>query len=148
MTNTSRGACAALALGLTIAFGASAHHSYAMFDAEHTQTVIGTVAKLDWTNPHVFIWVYVPNTGGGFELYAFENGSPNVLVKRGWSKSTFTAGEKVAIAYWPLRDGRPGGHLAVATRTDGSVVRAAGGPGGAVDVSDGIEAPAPPADTP
>ncbi len=38
-----------------------AHHSYAMFDGTQTQTVDGTVAKLEWTNPHVFVWVYVPN---------------------------------------------------------------------------------------
>ncbi len=136
-----------VALGLGIAAGAAAHHSYAMFDPARTATVTGTVAKLEWTNPHVFVWVYVPNAArdNGFDLYAFENGSPNVLLKRGWSKETFAAGEKLSIAYWPLADGRTGGHFAVATRVDGSVIRGAGGPGGAVDASDAIAAPAAPA---
>ena len=142
---TSRAIVAALGLG--IAAGAAAHHSYAMFEVARTATVTGTVAKLEWTNPHVFIWVYVPNAArdNGFDLYAFENGSPNVLLKRGWSKETFTVGEKLSIAYWPLADGRTGGHFAVATRVDGSVIRGAGGPGGAVDASDAIGAPAAPA---
>jgi hypothetical protein len=125
---------------------AAAHHSYAMFDSTRTATVTGTVAKLEWTNPHVFIWVYVrnPQRESGFDLYAFENGSPNVLLKRGWTHETFSVGEQLAIAYWPLADGRTGGHFAVATRVDGSVVRGAGGPGGGVDVSDTVAAPAAP----
>jgi Family of unknown function (DUF6152) len=137
----------AAALGLCVAASASAHHSYAMFDAARTATVTGTVAKLEWTNPHVFIWVYVPNAArdSGFDLYAFENGSPNVLLRRGWSKETLAVGEKVSIAYWPLADGRTGGHFAVATRVDGSVIRGAGGPGGGVDASNAVEAPAAPA---
>ena len=45
------------ALGCVAAGGALAHHSYAMFDAARTVTVTGTVAKLEWTNPHVFIWL-------------------------------------------------------------------------------------------
>lgn len=109
-----------------------AHHSYAMFDGSKTQTVIGTVAKLEWTNPHVFVWVYVPNKAAadGYDLYAFENGSTNVLARRGWSKTALAAGEKLTIEYWPLRDGRKGGHLKTATRADGSTLQAAGGPRG------------------
>jgi len=141
-----RGALAS-AFGFGVAAGAAAHHSYAMFETTRTAVVTGTVAKLEWTNPHVFIWVYVPNTArdNGFDLYAFENGSPNVLLKRGWTKETFAVGEKLSIAYWPLADGRTGGHFAVATRVDGSVIRGAGGPGGGVDASDAVAAPAAPA---
>ena len=118
------------ALGFTAV--AAAHHSYSMFDGTRTMTVKGTVAKLEWTNPHVVIWVYVPNpaAANGFDLYAFENGSPNVLARSGWSKDTFAAGEELAIEYWPLLDGRTGGHFRQATRADGSVLRGAGGPRG------------------
>ena len=103
-----------------------------MFDSTRTMTVKGTVAKLEWTNPHVVIWLYVPNpaAANGFDLYAFENGSPNVLARSGWSKDTFAAGEELAIEYWPLLDGRTGGHFMQATRADGSVLRGAGGPRG------------------
>jgi hypothetical protein len=121
-----------LAVGLSVATVADAHHSYSMFDGTRTLTVKGTVAKIEWTNPHVFIWVYVPNAAreSGFDLYAFENGSPNVLARSGWSRTTFAEGEEVTIEYWPLTDGRVGGHYKQATRTDGSVLRGAGGPRG------------------
>ena len=121
-----------VAAALGSAQSAAAHHSYAMFDGTRTLTVEGTIAKLEWTNPHVFVWVYVPSpaSDSGFELFAFENGSPNVLARSGWSKATFSEGEKVKIEYWPLADGRPGGHYKQATRADGSVLKGAGGPRG------------------
>jgi hypothetical protein len=103
-----------------------------MFDGTRTLKVVGTVAKIEWTNPHVFVWVYVRNAEreSGYELYAFENGSPNVLERLGWSKSLFAVNEPVTIEYWPLLDGRAGGHFASATRADGTVIRGAGGPRG------------------
>jgi hypothetical protein len=110
---------------------AQGHHSYAMFDGSRTLTVTGTVAKLEWTNPHVYVWVYVVNAGApsGYDLYAFENGSTGVLSRLGWSKSTFAAGEKITVEYWPLKDGRTGGHFVKATHSDGRVALGAGGPG-------------------
>jgi hypothetical protein len=120
------------AAALSPSGSALAHHSYAMFDGKRTLTVSGTVAKLEWANPHVFIWVYVPNpkASTGYDLYAFENGSTNVLTRAGWSKSTFTPGEKITVEYWPLKDGRNGGHFNKATHADGRVSVGAGGPNG------------------
>jgi hypothetical protein len=130
MTIRSTLGCLGAALGLVGAATAAAHHSYAMFDATRTLKVTGTVAKIEWTNPHAFVWVYVPNAkqGSGFDLYAFENAPPSALAREGWSKTTFATGEPVTIEYWPLLDGRTGGHFASATRADGSVVRGVGGP--------------------
>jgi len=123
-----------------------AHHSYAMFNGSRIETIVGTVAKLEWTNPHVFLWVYVANPASdtGYDLYAFENGSPNVLSVRGWSPTYFAEGEPVAISYWPVKDGQNGGHLAVLTRADGTVVYGAGGPGGSPDAGKAIPPPAAP----
>ena len=114
---------------LTCMHGAQAHHSYAMFDGSKTQTVSGTVAKLEWSNPHVFVWIYVPSTKnpGKYDLYAFENGSPNAITKVGWSKDSLRAGDKITIEYWPLRDGRNGGHLTTATLPDGRTLGSVGG---------------------
>ena len=91
---------------------ASAHHSYAMFDTSGTKTVNGTVAKVEWVNPHSFLWVYVPSTqkAGTYDLWGFENGSPSVLQGYGWNKDVLKAGDKIAVEYWPLRDGSIGGH--------------------------------------
>lgn len=132
MTTRFTRRCLGAALGLFGAASAAAHHSYAMFDGNRTATVKGTVAKLEWTNPHVFIWLYVPKGAAeqGFDLYAFENGSPNVLARMGWSKDTFAAGEELTVEFWPLTDGRTGGHFARAMRADGTELRGAGGPRG------------------
>jgi hypothetical protein len=113
-----------------------------MFDATRTFKVAGTVAKIEWVNPHVFVWAYVPNpeSESGYDLYGFENGPPSALAREGWSKTTFAAGEPVTIEYWPLRDGRTGGHFASATRADGSVVHGVGGP---LTVRRNLEPPAP-----
>ena len=111
--------------------GASAHHSYAMFDSSSTRTVVGTVAKLEWKNPHVFLGVYVakPGAPGEHDLWAFENGSPTGLSARGWTRGSFKTGEKVTIEYWPLRNGAKGGHFERATWADGRKLTGAGGPG-------------------
>src|SRR5689334_638448 len=93
------------ASALLLSTAALAHHSYAMFDGTKTLTVSGAVAKLEWANPHVYVWVYVknPSAASGYDLYAFENGSPGVLARLGWSKSTFTVGEQITVEYWPLK---------------------------------------------
>jgi hypothetical protein len=110
---------------------AQAHHTYAMFDGSGTRTVSGTVAKLEWKNPHVYLWVYVPNKeqAGKYDLWAFENGSPSVLSARGWSPTVLKAGDKITVEFWPLKSGGMGGHFEKATLPDGRVIEGAGGPG-------------------
>ena len=102
-----------------------AHHSYAMFDTARTGTVTGTVAKLEWMNPHAFLWVYVPNPAkpGTYELWGFENGSPSVLQGHGWNKEVLKAGDKISVEYWPLRDGTAGGHCEKVTFADGRALQ-------------------------
>lgn len=121
----------AAVVALVGAVEADAHHAYAMFDAAQTRVVEGTVAKLEWQNPHVYVWVYVPSAAGacGFDLYAFENASINVLMRRGWTKTSLLAGDVVAVTYYPLRDGRAGGHFIRASLPDGRILEGAGGPG-------------------
>jgi hypothetical protein len=122
-------ALVALLAGL-LTTSAWAHHSYAMFDGTRRLKVVGTVAKLEWMNPHVFIWVYVPNpkSSTGYELYGFSNASTNVLSRAGWTPSTLKPGEKVTVEYWPLKDGRTGGQFIQATHEDGHVTVGKGAP--------------------
>jgi hypothetical protein len=117
---------------------AMAHHSYAVFDLKKRLTVAGTVAKFEWTNPHSYLWVYVPRPGNPkeYDLYGFENGSPTMMSRQGWTKSVLKAGDQVSIEYSPLKDGRQGGHLARVTFADGRVLRGdpmAPGGGGSPD---------------
>lgn len=117
-----------LAACLVAAPAALAHHTYAMFDSTVTRTVRGSVARVEWRNPHVYVWVYVPRAGGGHDLYAFENAAVPVLERAGWRRDMLATGETVAVDFAPLRDGRPGGHLLRLTRGDGSVLPGVGGP--------------------
>ena len=100
---------------------ALAHHTYSMFDYERHLTVSGTVAKFEWKNPHSYLWVYVPSkeNAGKYDLWAFENGSPAILAKQGWSKEGVQANEKITVEYAPLRDGKVGGHCLKVSFADG-----------------------------
>lgn len=102
---------------------AFAHHSYAVIDNTRVLEVEATIAKLEWVNPHIFLWVYVADESqeSGYQLYAFEAGSITMMTKAGWSRDdTVTVGEKVTIEYLPLRSGEPGGSLATMTHADGT----------------------------
>jgi len=122
--NSLRVGLVALILSLPAGM-ALAHHSYAMFDTTHTDRVAGSVAKLEWANPHAFLWVYVPSSSkpGTYDLWGFENGSPSVLQVHGWSKDVLKAGDKIEVEYWPLRDKSIGGHCEKVTLADGRTLQ-------------------------
>ncbi len=122
---------AALTLcGVVLAAGktATAHHSFAPFDMTMEKTISGTVSRFEWTNPHSWIWVDVPNGKGGVDSWAIEGMSPNYLARRGWSKTTLKPGDKVTIAVRPLRNGENGGMFVRATLADGRVLTQSGQP--------------------
>ncbi len=109
-------------LGLLYAATAFAHHSTAMFDMQHTVTVTGTITEFQWTNPHTFIFLDVPGTGGALDHYGIEGMSPNYLNRNGWSRHTLKPGDKVGVEIHPLKDGRKGGFCATVTFPDGTVM--------------------------
>ena len=125
-----------LTLWMTMQVSAvGAHHSYSMFDNTQRRTVVGTVAKVEWANPHVFIWLYVRKASGMYDLYSFENGSVSMLTRLGWAKNTMPQGATFSVLYVPLRDGRNGGYLIQATDLDGKVLKADPGALGGDSVS-------------
>ena len=100
----------AAALALAPAGAALAHHSFAMFDFSKTLTLKGTVKELQWTNPHVLLWVETtPAAGGAPEVWSAELTSPGNLTRNGWTKRTLKPGDKVEVDISPLRDGGHGG---------------------------------------
>jgi hypothetical protein len=100
-----------------------AHHSFAMFDKNRLVTIKGVVRKVEWTNPHVFIFVEVANGKGGSTQYAMECTSPNVLMRTGWKPGTVKAGDTVSVGLYPLRNGQPGGLLDSITLPDGKKIK-------------------------
>ena len=133
MTSSLTGRVIALgasALALLTAAPALAHHSFAMFDHAHRITVSGTVTKFDWTNPHVYIDLAVPDAKGGTSRYTIECASPNVLTRVGWKFNTVKLGDKVSALINPLRNGEPGGMLETLTTPDGKTLSDSNPPGG------------------
>ena len=105
-----------------------AHHSFAPFDLRIEKTLTGTVKQVDWTNPHTWVWLDVPNDQGGVDTWGFEGMSPNYLARRGWSKSTLKPGDKISVVFRPLRDGSKGGSFMSAKLADGRVLLMTGEP--------------------
>ncbi|HEY5411222.1 MAG TPA: DUF6152 family protein [Caulobacteraceae bacterium] len=124
------GVCAAAMAG---AAPALAHHSFAMFDHVHRLTVAGTVSKFDWTNPHVYIELTVPDAKGGAAHYTIECASPNVLTRVGWKFNTIKVGDKISTLINPLKNGQPGGMLETLTTPDGQTLSDSNPPGGAFE---------------
>jgi hypothetical protein len=123
-------AAAALCLGsVSLTRPVAAHHSFALFDHANRVTVSGTVTKFDWTNPHVFIELDVPD-GNGTKHYSVECASPNVLTRVGWKYNDIKKGDKVTLLVNPLRNGQPGGMLEQATLADGRTLSDGNPPGG------------------
>jgi hypothetical protein len=89
---------------------AFAHHSFAMFDAEKSMTLQGTVKEFQWTNPHSWILIVVMKAGAP-EQWALELGSPGGLAKEGWLPKTLTPGMAVTATFHPLKDGSNGGQF-------------------------------------
>ena len=91
---------------LLCAAPAVAHHSFsAIFDEDRPLEVTGTVTRVDWLNPHVWIYLDVTNEDGGVEDWAFEMGSPNRLSRYGWHQSSLLPGQVVTISGSRARDG-------------------------------------------
>jgi len=102
------------------AIPAFAHHSFAMFDAEKSLTLEGTVKEFQWTNPHSWILMMVNNAQGQPEQWAIEMGGPGGLARQGWLPKTLTPGMKVQTIVHPLRDGTNGGQFMAITLPDGT----------------------------
>jgi hypothetical protein len=107
---------------LLLASAALAHHSFSMFDNSREVTIAGTIKEFQWTNPHSFTWIDVPNAAGVIETWAIEGMSPNYLGRRGWSKNTLKPGDKISIIIFPLKDGLKGGTFLRCTMPDGKVM--------------------------
>ena len=118
----------AIGLVLVMTAAAAAHHSAAPFDITKTKTISGTVKQVQWTNPHSWVWVDVPNGKGGVETWGIEGMSPNYLERRGWTKNTLKPGDKITIDVRPMKDGSNGGMFVQATLADGKVMRMSGQP--------------------
>src|SRR5262249_46565605 len=113
----------ALALAATPAL---AHHSFAMFDRDHPQVVEGVVKDFQWTNPHVWIQVMIPDAKGVSQEWGVECTSVNFMRRQGWARESLKPGDKVKLTIFPLKDGSHGGQFNKLTELNGSATNLPG----------------------
>jgi len=109
--------CAALSV-----VPAFAHHSFTMFDMTKRLTLVGTVTSFEWTNPHAYIEIDVPDEKGVVKHWSIELGSPSILQQAGWKYSSIKAGDKLTLIISPLKNGQAGGFLSQVVFADGRVL--------------------------
>jgi hypothetical protein len=111
-----------LAMAPLLAIPVLAHHSFTMFDTTKVLTITGTVTEFQWTNPHSYIEIDVPDESGAVKHWSIEMGSPSILQQSGWKFSSLKKGDKATLAINPLKTGLAGGFLNSATLPNGKVL--------------------------
>jgi hypothetical protein len=100
-----------------------AHHSVSMYDMAHPTTVTGLVTKLDWTNPHGYIYVDVKNDKGEMEHWSIEIDSPNFLKHNGWTSTTVKPGDTITCTGGRAKSGALTMRCTIVKLSDGSELR-------------------------
>jgi hypothetical protein len=95
------------AAGLLFAVSASAHHSFpAQYDVDQPVTLTGKVTRVEWTNPHIFIYIDVEDEDtGATETWALEMGGPNALLRLGWKRDSIKPDDIITVEGSLARDG-------------------------------------------
>jgi hypothetical protein len=111
LVTVTAGLCLSLA-----SFSGIAHHSFAaQFDAEKPLKLAGTVTKVEWRNPHAWFYIDVEDDDGNVANWGMELASPNLLMRKGWNRSSMKVGDAVTVEGFHARDGSNTGNARVVT---------------------------------
>ena len=103
-----------------------AHHSFAAeFDAAKPIKLTGTVTKIEWMNPHAYFYVDVAGEAGKVDNWGMEMGSPNGLMRQGWSRNSLKIGDVVTVEGSRAKDGSNVGNARSVTLANGTRLFAA-----------------------
>ena len=91
-------------LSLLLASAAAAHHSQSEYDLRGKVEVEGAVTKVEWRSPHAWIYVDVIGDQGGTVNWSFELPSPVTLMRRGWTRDSVKAGDRIKVAGAPAKN--------------------------------------------
>jgi hypothetical protein len=108
---------------LALSSAATAHHSFAMFDrTKEVEIKEAVVARWEWTNPHVWLFVTVPPGKDHAGKWSIEGASTGLLRRQGWDKNSLKEGDKVTVYFSPLKNGEPGGALLAVVLPNGQML--------------------------
>src|SRR5580765_1524561 len=107
-------------LALLVPVLAAAHHSVAAYYDTNTQlTLTGAVTKIEWTNPHAFVYIDVRGDAGNTTNWAIETDSPNVLSRAGWTRATLHVDDTITVTGYPAKKQAAGLRLVTLALADG-----------------------------
>lgn len=111
------------ATALAGAIPAIAHHSFAAeFDGSRSMRLVGTITRIEWSNPHSYFYIDVKDEKGAVVNWGCEGAGPGALTRRGWKKGDLKLGDTLVVDGYPAKDGS---HLIDARRVtlpDGRIV--------------------------
>jgi hypothetical protein len=108
---------------LAAAAVASGHHSVAMYDNDNLITLEGTVTRVEWTSPHVFVYFDSTSEDGTTTEWSVELDPPVLLRRYGWMQSTVSPGDAIEFTGAPAKSGAPAMRGAIAVLGDGTTLR-------------------------
>lgn len=106
---------AAIAAALLIPRLALAHHGTAGYDMARVVTLTGPVTKVDWTNPHIVIYMDSKDATGNLQHWILELSAPLLMQRFGWTKNSVKEGDQVVAETHPAKNGAPVGTSGAAT---------------------------------
>jgi hypothetical protein len=121
---TVTGSIAALGV-LLVSAPLMAHHGAAALDTGKEITVKGTVTEWIWSNPHCFLQFDAKDDTGAVRNWAVETQNPTTMTQRGWSRTSFKAGDEVTVTLEPVKNGQPIGRLLTVVLPSGQKLVAA-----------------------
>src|SRR5258708_1218034 len=84
----------------------AAHHSFsAEFDSSKPLKLEGKVVKMEWSNPHTWLYIDVEKPDGAVEHWMVEGGAPGVLLRNGWNRNSLPEGTRIIVNGFPSKDG-------------------------------------------